>query len=41
MANELGVELLEMETDRDHMHLLVEVDPQFGVNKFVKIASTG
>ena len=27
-----------METDRDHIHLLVEVDPQFGVNKFVKIA---
>ena len=38
VANELGVEVLEMETDRDHIHLLVEVDPQFGVNKFVKIA---
>ena len=38
VVNELGVEVLEMETDRDHIHLLVEVDPQFGVNKFVKIA---
>jgi putative transposase len=34
---ELSVELIEMQTDQDHIHVLVEVDPQFGVNKFVRI----
>jgi putative transposase len=28
--------LIEMETMPDHVHLLVEVDPQFGVHKLVK-----
>lgn len=30
------VELLEMEIMPDHVHLLLEVDPQFGINKAVK-----
>lgn len=34
----MSVEIIEMETDRDHIHILAEVDPQFGVNKFVRIA---
>lgn len=25
-----------METDRDHIHILADIDPQFGVMKFVK-----
>ncbi|MBU2765697.1 IS200/IS605 family transposase [Acidithiobacillus ferrivorans] len=30
-------EILEMEVMPDHVHLLVEVDPQFGVNHLVKL----
>ena len=30
------VDLLEMEIMPDHVHLLLEVDPQFGINKAVK-----
>ena len=37
---EKGAWLVEMETLPDHVHLLVEVDPQFGVHKLVK-AITG
>src|ERR1700722_8635353 len=29
-------EIIEMEIMPDHVHLLVEVDPQFGIHKFVK-----
>jgi len=28
--------LIEIECDKDHIHILVEVAPQFGVHKFVK-----
>jgi len=38
VAEELKVEIIEMETDTDHIHILVDVDPQFGVMKFVKRA---
>jgi putative transposase len=31
-------ELLNIEIMPDHVHLLVEVDPQFGIHKFVKLA---
>lgn len=31
-------ELIEIEVMPDHVHLLVEVDPQFGIHKFVKLA---
>ncbi len=30
VAQELEVEILEMETDKDHIHILAEVDPSFG-----------
>lgn len=30
--------IIELETDNDHVHLLVEVDPQFGINNFVRLA---
>ncbi len=33
-----SVEIIEMETDKDHIHLLIDVDPQFGVNNFVRLA---
>lgn len=33
---EKGAWLIELETMPDHVHLLVEVDPQFGIHKLVK-----
>ena len=33
---ELCSELLELEIMPDHVHLLVEVDPQFGIHKLIK-----
>jgi putative transposase len=31
-----GAWLIELETMPDHVHLLVEMDPQFGIHKLVK-----
>ncbi len=36
VALELNVEIIEMETDKDHIHILADVDPQFGVMNFIK-----
>ena len=36
VATEMDVKIIEMETDRDHIHLLVSVDPQWGINRFIK-----
>lgn len=36
IAQALKVEIIEVETDKDHVHILAEVDPQFGVNQFVR-----
>ncbi len=36
VVEEKGAWLIELETMADHVHLLVEVDPQFGVHKLVK-----
>lgn len=36
ICNEIHVELIEMEIMPDHVHLLLEVDPQFGIHKAVK-----
>lgn len=36
VCTELDCELIEVECDRDHIHLLVEVDPQFGIHKLIK-----
>src|ERR1700732_1071620 len=33
---EKGAWLIELETMADHVHLLLEVDPQFGIHKLVK-----
>jgi putative transposase len=36
VVDEKGAWLIDMETMPDHVHLLVEVDPQYGVHKLVK-----
>jgi putative transposase len=37
IANEIQVEILEMEVgDLNHVHLLISLDPQFGVHKAVR-----
>lgn len=36
VCNELGAELMGFEVMPDHVHLLVGVDPQFGVHRLVK-----
>jgi len=35
-SSELQTDIIEMEILPDHVHLLVEVDPQFGVHKYIK-----
>ena len=32
----MKTDIIEMEIMPDHVHLLVEVDPQFGVHKYIK-----
>ncbi|BAY49616.1 transposase IS200-family protein [Scytonema sp. HK-05] len=36
VAKEFNSEVIEMEVMPDHVHLLVEVDPQFGIAKIVR-----
>lgn len=36
VANECNFEIKEMECERDHIHLLLDIDPHFGVHKAVK-----
>ena len=36
MAEELDFEIIEMDVMPDHVHMLVEVDPQFGIHRAVK-----
>lgn len=36
MSMEFHVELIDLEVMPDHVHLLVDVDPQFGVHNFIK-----
>lgn len=37
VAKECSAEILELEVMPDHVHLLVEVDPQFGIHKLIKL----
>ena len=37
VCNETRAELVEVETMPDHVHLLVGIDPQFGINRLVKL----
>jgi putative transposase len=36
VAADVQAEIIEMETDKDHIHLLISCDPQFGIHKVVK-----
>ena len=36
MSLEFQVELIDLEVMPDHVHLLVDIDPQFGVHNFIK-----
>ena len=36
VADELECEIIELEVLSDHVHMLCEVDPQFGIHRFVK-----
>jgi putative transposase len=38
VASETRSDLIEVEVMPDHVHLLIEVDPQFGIHRFVKTA---
>jgi len=35
-CSEINAEIIELEIMPDHVHLLVEVDPQFGINQAVR-----
>lgn len=36
VAKEMSFQISEMECDKDHIHLLLDVDPQLGVHKAIK-----
>lgn len=36
-CKEYRIDIIEMEIMPDHVHLLIEVDPQFGIHKAVKL----
>ena len=36
VTTDLDCEMIELEIMPDHVHLLVEVDPQFGIHKLIK-----
>lgn len=38
VANELNVEIIEIQIDKDCIHILADIDPSFGVMKFIKTA---
>lgn len=38
VATETRSDVIELEVMPDHVHLLVEVDPQFGIHRFIKMA---
>ncbi len=37
VCDEHGIEVVEVETMPDHVHLLINVDPQFGVHKIARL----
>ncbi len=34
----MNVEILERETDKDHIHILADINPSFGMMKFIRTA---
>jgi putative transposase len=41
VAEEIGSDVIEMEIMPDHVYLLVECDPQFGINKLIRMMKGG
>ena len=39
-CDQLNVEIIEMEIMPDHVHLLMEVDPQYGIHKILESLMT-
>jgi putative transposase len=37
VATEYSCEIMELKVMPDHVHLLVEVDPQFGIHRLIKL----
>ena len=37
VCDQYNIELIEMEVMPDHVHLLINVDPQFGIDKAIRI----
>lgn len=37
VCDETGSELLELETMPEHVHLLVDCDPQYGINRLIRL----
>lgn len=37
ICKERSISLIEMEVMSDHVHLLIEVDPQFGIHRAIKL----
>lgn len=37
VCKETGSDILELETMPDHVHLLVDCDPQYGINRLVRL----
>lgn len=37
VCDETGSELLELETMPNHVHLLVDCDPQYGINRLIRL----
>lgn len=35
-ASEINADVIEMEVMPDHVHLLIEVDPQYGINRAIR-----
>ena len=37
VCKEVRAELIEAECDKDHIHILVDIDPQYGVHRLIKL----
>jgi len=37
VCKEARAELIEVECDKDHIHMLVDIDPQYGIHRLIKL----
>ena len=37
VCKEVRAELIEIECDKDHIHILVDIDPQYGIHSLIKL----